>query len=1018
MKKRNLILGFLFAILASLTFGISPKQYSQTHAAGVVTITFDANEGVCDVSTLPTNDDGTLPQLPNATKDGWYFIGWQYNDALVEANATVFAEDATVLAIYSLKTYTYTISNNSGILSAIGHTFNDLYTYPINSPSADLSSLIAAIKADANLSKTTTINLSGDITLEEDLVLDIPLLTLSGSIDLQSHSINYNVPSANSLFTLNNFTLNSNSNQNLINISGNNKVSVYLSNCTFNNTSGTNNYTLYIDNPSTSIFASDKLSYQTTYFYNHNSGTVANMNNVDPSQQTSGKYSITVPYHEDGSLIVTSRIDASYFEFVSLQDNYSCEVYKNSNDFLAAVEFEIQFDTNGGAMNDTLLSTSTSFQRYSNLNYPTGSDLTKTHCSLNGFAGTFTLTTEQLLQFNTSTTEWFFDTNSVNSYLANTDASKTFLDFCYDKLPEANNNGFTNYNYDSNFKNPNFIAVVLMLDLNVTPRFIALWSDTIYHVTFDTMGGSAVAQNSFSGIFGSALPSLPATSKTGYTFAGWYTSSSFEDDSLKTNDNFNVMPDTNPTLYAKWTANSYTLTIYPNNDSETLTRTIIYNTPLSSIIELESDYFSKTGHSFSNWHDKPLNDAESQVIDISTYLMPDNNVNLYASWTKKQYTITLKINHPKNTDDYVSLTVDFESDIQHLKTNNPSFDGYEFRGWLTDSQTKYVNTYPYLPDTMPAEDITLYASWKQLDYKIYYHLNEYSTYETQTYHFEDTIVLPSTPVFSGLIFKGWFTSPELSEAFALRTMPIQDIHLYAKMINKGTLKFNTTPQSYSLSQNKGFVLNISLSNVKIEYLVNDKWQTEIPKSVGVYDVKVTRYEDSQYNAINTVIEKGLEITLNPISLSLYSLILYFIAGVEIICAIIIMLMRKQRQTYLNYAIALPFGLVSNSDFINFIIALILALFGFVMMIIQFTKLRKVNIEISKISDEIKEYTPPDVSTNETITKNVDILLQKEGFFSANKDESKDEDLADEDDLNSDFLGDDDEINDDKDDITD
>ena len=58
-----------------------------------------------------------------------------------------------------------------------------------------------------------------------------------------------------------------------------------------------------------------------------------------------------------------------------------------------------------------------------------------------------------------------------------------------------------------------------------------------------------------------------------------------------------------------------------------------------------------------------------------------------------------------------------------------------------------------------------------------------------------------------------------------------------------------------------------------------------------------------------------------------------------------------------------------------------------MIIIQLTKLRKVNHEIDKISTENKGYTPPDVSTNESISNNVEILLQRQGFISpTNKDE--------------------------------
>ena len=109
-----------------------------------------------------------------------------------------------------------------------------------------------------------------------------------------------------------------------------------------------------------------------------------------------------------------------------------------------------------------------------------------------------------------------------------------------------------------------------------------------------------------------------------------------------------------------------------------------------------------------------------------------------------------------------------------------------------------------------------------------------------------------------------------------------------------------------------------------------------------------------------------------------------------------MLLIKQRKTYLTYAITLPIGLVQTSQFINFIVSLVLAVFGFVLLVLQFVKLKKVNNQISNISTENEGYKPPDISENTSISKNVEILLEKEGFISANKEPVKTEEIEEDD----------------------
>jgi len=165
---------------------------------------------------------------------------------------------------------------------------------------------------------------------------------------------------------------------------------------------------------------------------------------------------------------------------------------------------------------------------------------------------------------------------------------------------------------------------------------------------------------------------------------------------------------------------------------------------------------------------------------------------------------------------------------------------------------------------------------------------------------------------------------------------------------------------------------------------------------------ISRAEDSVFKLYVKTFENALVITADELNISIYSLILYCIAALELICSIIVLFIRKQRKTYLTYAIALPFGVVPTSQFVNLIVSLVLAIFGLILLVVQLTKLKKVNNEISKISTENKEYTPPDVSEDKSISKKVEILLKQQGFVSA----TADEDESEEDDEHLTIIGDD------------
>jgi len=117
--------------------------------------------------------------------------------------------------------------------------------------------------------------------------------------------------------------------------------------------------------------------------------------------------------------------------------------------------------------------------------------------------------------------------------------------------------------------------------------------ETVFTVTFDSMGGSDVAAIEISS--GHSFD-LPTPTKEGHTFDGWYVSQDqgLSLDHLWSHDTDTVIDEI--TLYAKWTINQYTITFDSNGGSEIVSITQDYGTPITLLDDPIRD-----GYIFMGW---------------------------------------------------------------------------------------------------------------------------------------------------------------------------------------------------------------------------------------------------------------------------------------------------------------------------------------------------------------------------------------------------------------------------------
>lgn len=215
----------------------------------------------------------------------------------------------------------------------------------------------------------------------------------------------------------------------------------------------------------------------------------------------------------------------------------------------------------------------------------------------------------------------------------------------------------------------------------------------VYTVTFNTDGGTAVESQPVDHGSKATKPANPT--KTGYTFAGWYTEPAY------TNlFDFNTVITANTTLYAKWNANQYTITFLKQwGNGGTDNATVTFNSNNFSVVTIELP--TRDGYEFGGYYTETggaglqIVDAEGKwlknktgYLDASGNWIKAESVNLYAKWTKI-HTITWVVNNNTETPHHTSTALDGSTiDALPMPPADDLFEDCEvnaFVGWSTDN---------------------------------------------------------------------------------------------------------------------------------------------------------------------------------------------------------------------------------------------------------------------------------------------------------------------------------------------
>ena len=818
----------------------------------------------------------------------------------------------------------YNISNGtSGQITVVGDD-DTTSNYELTTTATTFAEVFEAIESDSN-NTSGVVNINFDnfvLENENSIVLTSQNYTISGSISSQKNAPVFVFQNPSGIeVSFDNLTITNNSYSNLIEVQeASNSAVISVSNTTFSSTA-TGGYAIFNNGENLTVIFDGTISNTCTFLVNA-SGEISMSFGEDYSSSTE---QISVPYSASNNAIISNISIEDYYtlSFVPLGNYYSINV--SHNDVIVRVTsiIDINFDTNGGEfVSDYTAPSSANYGTTTPIAFPTQNNMTNEHFNFIGWFGKITLTEDEMTEFGVSQSIWYFDQNMLAEFAETNYDTSEFSNIFVSSLENVNGEmSFSSYRFDSSETNvAEFLHLKLFAELEKTPTYIALWEDVEYSVYFDSNGGSSV--DPITANFGETITAPTAPEKEGYTFDGWY----LDNNTFLNEFEFNTMPDTNPTLYAKWNANECSVTFVLSNGENNIVFEGNYGDEITYPAEPE-----RVGYTFDGWF---VDDGTFEIPFTSTTL-ENGTFTAYAKWNVQNFSIYFNSNGGSNVQ---PIQAEFGSPI--TAPTPPTRLGYSFVGWYADSalQTEFVFS------TMPAQSCTVYARWQANRYNLSFVTNTNSSIQSQIRYYDDDLDLPTDLTKANSIFVGWFLDSNLTIPCEYETMPAQNLTVYAKWQDKQLVSVDTSVQTYNINDIGNFFKNFSaLEGFRVQYLVNGEWTTNVPTDAGTYDVRITRSEDATYQSFETMISGGFVITPEVINMTWLIAILFVFAFFEFVVAIIIRRLKKIKASK-TYSIALPLLLantvIETSQIVLLAISGTLALFGFILIIYELVSIHR------------------------------------------------------------------------------
>ena len=285
--------------------------------------------------------------------------------------------------------------------------------------------------------------------------------------------------------------------------------------------------------------------------------------------------------------------------------------------------------------------------------------------------------------------------------------------------------------------------------------------DTVVQLTFNANTGKEEDNSIVYGNAGSALPNVTLPEITGYTFGGWY------DNEALSGEPETAIPDDATgakTYYAKWTANTYKVTLNTKGGTIAGGKDVTnYTYGIATALPTEQD-ITRTGYTFDGWYEDE--NFSSSVVTV----IPDNatgDKTYYAKWTANTYTVNLNANggtiaDGKDVTNYTygtATALPTEQDITHT--------GFNFGGWYDNAAFSGAPVTGIT--TTDFGDKTYYAKWTA-EVTLNTNGGTVNSGNVTNYTYGTETSLPTDVTRAGYTFAGWYDNEAL-EGDAVTVIP-------------------------------------------------------------------------------------------------------------------------------------------------------------------------------------------------------------------------------------------------------
>ena len=321
------------------------------------------------------------------------------------------------------------------------------------------------------------------------------------------------------------------------------------------------------------------------------------------------------------------------------------------------------------------------------------------------------------------------------------------------------------------------------------------WTAPTYTVTLNAGNGTINSGNVTSYTYGVGATLPTDVTRTGYTFKGWYDNKALAGSPVTAISNTETG---NKEYWAKWEINQYTVTVKPENGEADITITQDYDTPIIAPADP-----TREGYQFNGW-DKAI-----------PATMPAGDMTITAQWRINQYTITFDTD---GGSEIAPITQDYGTQIAAPEA--PTRKGYTFKGWDKE-----------IPETMPAENITVKAQWEINQYTITFDTAGGSEIAPITQDYGTVITAPEAPTREGYTFIGW--DKEIPT-----TMPVENMTVTAQWeINQYKITFDTNGGSEiaPITQDYGTAITAPADPTREGYTFIG-WDKEIPTTMPAENI--------------------------------------------------------------------------------------------------------------------------------------------------------------------------------------